>query len=346
MAVGGDAPVSVQSMTKTDTRDAQATIAQINQLAAAGADIVRLAVPDMAAAEALFEIRANTETPLVADIHFDHRLALRALEAGFDGLRINPGNIGWADKVRAVAEAAAKTNVPIRIGVNAGSLEKDLLDKYGPHSPQAMVQSALRQIATLEETGFDQVKVSLKASDVPTTIAAYRMMADRSDVPLHLGVTEAGPPLISAVKSSLGIGTLLMEGIGDTLRVSVTGDPVIEVHLGYAILRASGRQKRGVDLVSCPTCGRRRMDILDLAGQAEAAFSHVTTPLTVAVMGCEVNGPGEAKSADVGIAATKGGGILFRRGKVVKRDIPAQKMLSALIDEVESLLPGDDQRKE
>jgi (E)-4-hydroxy-3-methylbut-2-enyl-diphosphate synthase len=324
-------------MTKTDTRDVAATVAQIQALSGAGAEIVRLAVPDAEAAQALFAIRDQTDVPLVADIHFDHKLALTALTAGIDALRINPGNIGSSDKVRRLAEAAGAKNAPIRIGVNAGSLAKDLLAKYGRPTPEAMVESALGQIRLLDEVGFDQVKVSLKASDVPLTVAAYRLMAAESDVPLHLGVTEAGPPLTSAVKSALGIGALLLEGIGDTIRVSVTGDPLVEVQLGYAILRAAGVRKRGVDLVSCPTCGRRRQDVTPLAVRVEQMVANVTAPLTVAVMGCEVNGPGEARQADIGLAAARGGGVLFRQGKIVKRDLPAELMLDELMSEVRTL---------
>jgi len=342
VAVGGGAPVSVQSMTKTDTRDVAATTAQIEALTRAGAEIVRLAVPDAEAARALFAIRDATDAPLVADIHFDHKLALTALEAGIDGLRINPGNIGSADKVRRLAEAAGAQDAPIRIGVNAGSLEKELLAKYGRPTPEAMVESALGQLRLLGEVGFDQVKVSLKASDVPLTIAAYRLMARESDVPLHLGVTEAGPPLTSAVKSALGIGALLLEGIGDTIRVSVTGDPAIEVALGYAILRAAGVRRRGVDLVSCPTCGRCRQDLAPLAARVEALVADLTVPLTVAVMGCEVNGPGEARAADVGLAAARAGGVLFRKGRVVKRDVPAERLLDELMAEVKAL--GQDEK--
>ncbi|MBU1742249.1 MAG: flavodoxin-dependent (E)-4-hydroxy-3-methylbut-2-enyl-diphosphate synthase, partial [Proteobacteria bacterium] len=331
VAVGGGAQVSVQSMTKTDTRDVAATAVQIEALTRAGAEIIRLAVPDAEAARALFAIRDATDAPLVADIHFDHQLALTALEAGIDALRINPGNIGSADKVRRLAEAAGAKNAPLRIGVNAGSLEKDLLAKYGRPTPEAMVRSALGQLRLLDEVGFDQVKVSLKASDVPLTIAAYRLMAQESDVPLHLGVTEAGPPLTSAVKSALGIGALLLEGIGDTIRVSVTGDPVVEVALGYAILRAAGVRRRGVDLVSCPTCGRCRQDLAPLAARVESLVADMTAPLTVAVMGCEVNGPGEARAADVGLAAAKAGGVLFRQGRIIKRDVPAERLLDELM---------------
>ncbi len=341
VAVGGSAPISVQSMTKTDTRDVAATVAQIEALRRAGAEIIRLAVPDAEAAQALFAIRDATDVPLVADIHFDHKLALTALEAGIDGLRINPGNIGSADKVRRLAEAAGAKDVPIRIGVNAGSLEKELLAEHGRPTPEAMVKSALKQLRLLEEIGFDQVKVSLKASDVPLTVAAYRLMAAESDVPLHLGVTEAGPPLSSAVKSALGIGALLLEGIGDTIRVSVTGDPTIEVALGYAILRAAGVRRRGVDLVSCPTCGRCRQDLAPLAARVESLVAEVTAPLTVAVMGCEVNGPGEARAADVGLAAAKAGGVLFRQGKIVKRDLPADRLLDELMAEVKALSQGE-----
>lgn len=315
--IGGGAPVTVQSMTKTDTRDARATIEQIAGLADAGCEIIRLAVPDLAAAEALGEVKRHSRLPIVADIHFDYRLALEALRQGVDKLRINPGNIGSAERVAAVAAAARERGVPIRIGVNAGSLETDLLSM--PSRPEAMVTSALRQAAVLEDHGFTDIVISLKASDVPTTIAACRLMAERSDYPLHIGVTETGSEFNGLVRSALGIGTLLLDGIGDTLRVSLTADPVAEVRAGYEILRAAGRRQVGPELIGCPTCGRTRIDLRTLLGTVERALAGVRTPLKVAVMGCAVNGPGEAREADIGVAGGSGTGVIFRHGEILRR---------------------------
>ncbi len=334
--VGGDAPVSVQSMTNTDTRDVAATVTQINELAAAGCEIVRVAVPDERAADALPLIKKQIKIPLVADIHFDYRLALRALEGGIDGLRINPGNIGGREKVAAVVEAAKKRKVPIRIGVNAGSLEKELLQKYGAPSAPALVESALRQIRRLEELGFYEIKVSVKASDVPLMIAAYRLLAAKVDYPFHVGVTEAGTPRWGAVKSAVGIGALLAEGIGDTIRVSLTGNPVEEVRVGYAILKALGLRKRGIELISCPTCGRTEIDLIKIASEVEERLQDLTAPLKVAVMGCVVNGPGEARHADVGIAGGKGVGLLFRRGEIIRR-VPEEKLAEELVREARAM---------
>ncbi len=334
--VGGGAPVSVQSMTNTDTKDAATTAAQINQLARAGCEIARVAVPDREAADVLHLIKKQIEIPLVADIHFDYRLALTALEKGVDGLRINPGNIGKREKVSEVAAAAKERGVPIRIGVNAGSLEKDLLDRYGSPTAAALVESAMRHIQLLEELGFFDIKVSVKASNVSLMLEAYRMLAEKVNYPLHVGVTEAGTLRSGVIKSAVGIGALLAEGIGDTIRVSLTGHPLEEVRVGYEILKSLGLRTRGIDLVSCPTCARTRIDLIRIANEVEDRLRGITKPLKVAVMGCVVNGPGEAKEADVGIAGGKGVGLLFRRGQVV-RSIPEDELVEELVREAEKL---------
>jgi len=334
--VGGGAPISVQSMTKTDTRDSISTVDQIHMLEEAGCEIVRVAVPDEKAAKKLEEIKARISIPLIADIHFDHRLALMAIDAGVDGLRINPGNIGSQEKVARVAKKAYLRGVPIRIGVNAGSLEKDLLKKYGHPTPQALVESALRHIKLLEDQNFNLIKVSLKASDVLSTVTAYRLMASRVNYPLHLGITEAGPLIRGIVKSSVGIGILLAEGIGDTLRVSLTASPVEEVKVGYAILRALRLRNFGPDIISCPTCGRCEVDIEAIVKELESRLAAVKKPVTIAVMGCVVNGPGEAREADIGIAAGKNSGVLFKRGKPLGK-IAYENLLDRLIEEIETL---------
>jgi (E)-4-hydroxy-3-methylbut-2-enyl-diphosphate synthase len=331
--IGGDAPVSVQSMTKTDTRDVRRTVAQIRRLEKAGCEIIRVAVVDQEAARAIEEIKKKIHIPLIADIHFHHRLALEALKAGADGLRINPGNIGGKDRLKAIVLEAKGRNVPIRIGVNAGSLEKDLLMRFGGVTAEAMVESALRSIDWMEGLGFHLLKVSLKASDVPRTLEAYRLFSMKSDYPLHVGITEAGRGMGAIVKSSIGIGFLLAEGIGDTLRVSLTGDPVEEVRVGYEILRALRIRKKGVEIISCPTCGRCEVDISQIVSRVEKGIQRVTTPLTVAVMGCVVNGPGEAKEADVGIAGGKGSGVLFRKGKIVAK-VKEKDFVKVLLDEI------------
>jgi (E)-4-hydroxy-3-methylbut-2-enyl-diphosphate synthase len=317
--IGGDAPVPVQSMTKTDTRDIGKTVRQIRLLEEAGCEIIRVAVVDEEAARAITEIKKRIRIPLIADIHFHSHLALRAIESGADGLRINPGNIGGRDRLRSLVTAAKNRSVAIRIGVNSGSLEKDLLKQFGGTTPEAMVSSALRTIEWMEDLGFHLIKVSLKASDVLRMVEAYRLFSQRSDYPLHLGVTEAGKGSAAIVKSSIGIGLLLGEGIGDTLRVSLTGDPVEEVRVGYGILRALGIRKRGVEIVSCPTCGRCEIDLAPLVDKVQRRVKQISSPLTVAMMGCVVNGPGEAKEADIGIAGGKGVGVLFRKGKVVRK---------------------------
>lgn len=331
--VGGGAPCTVQSMCNTDTRDVDATLAQIERLAAVGCEIVRCAVPDMDAAEALGKITAQSSIPVIADIHFDYRLALTVLDGGIDGLRLNPGNIGEKWKVAEVVRAAAPRQVPIRIGVNAGSLEKELLEKYGHPTAEAMVESALGHIRILEDLGYDRIKVSLKASDVPKTVAAYRLLAAAADYPLHIGITEAGTIFSGTIKSSVGLGILLAEGIGDTLRVSLTGDPVDEVRVGYEILKCLGLRQHGINLVSCPTCGRCRINLISVAEEVERRLRDVKAPLTVAVMGCVVNGPGEAREADMGIAGGKGEGLLFRHGEIVRK-VPESQLADALVEEV------------
>lgn len=315
--VGDGAEISVQSMTNTDTRDFASTIRQIKRLEKAGCEIVRCGVPDMAAAKALAEIRAKTRIPLVADIHFDYRLALEAMNQGVDALRINPGNIGSSSKVRELVLAASERKIPIRIGVNAGSLEKNLLEKYGAPTPEAMVESALGHVAILEKENFHDIKISLKASDVARTVDSYTLLSRRVDYPLHVGVTEAGTLLPGAIKSALGIGLLLTRGIGDTIRVSLTAPPENEITAAYSILRSLGIRNRGVEIISCPTCSRTEIDLIGLAKKVEKAMSGITTPLKVAVMGCVVNGPGEAREADIGIAGGKGRGILFRKGEKI-----------------------------
>jgi len=335
--VGGGAPVTVQSMTTTRTADVDGTLAQVYALAGAGADIVRVTCNDAAAARALAEIVPRSPVPIVADIHFQHRLALAALEAGVAGLRLNPGNISRPEHIRAVAAAAAARRVPIRVGVNAGSLGKDLLDRYGGPSPEALVESALREVGLLEEAGLAAIKVSVKHSDVPTMVEAYRLLAERTDHPLHLGVTEAGPPPGGLIKSVAGIATLLLEGIGDTIRFSLTADPVEEAKAGRRLLEVLGlRERRGADLVACPSCGRAEVDVIAIAEEVERRLAAEGLPLQVAVMGCVVNGPGEARQADLGIAAGRGKGHLFVQGRVV-RVVPEEDMVEALLEEARRL---------
>lgn len=336
VAVGGGAPVTIQSMTNTKTDDVASTVRQIHQLEAAGCQIVRVAVPDMAAARAVGAIREQIHIPLVVDIHFDYKLALECVAAGCDKVRINPGNIGGEDRVKAVAGACRQKGVPIRIGVNGGSLEKSLLAKYGGVTPQAMVDSAFGHIALLHKFDFDDICVSLKSSDVRTTAAAYRLMSAQSDHPLHLGVTEAGTPKMGLLKSAAGIGGLLASGIGDTFRITLTADPVEEVYAARDLLKAIGLRREGPSLVACPTCGRTRIDLIDLANQVEERLRTVDKPITVAVMGCAVNGPGEASAADVGIAGGDGEGLLFCKGKIIKK-VPQDALLDALFELIESL---------
>lgn len=338
VTVGGLAPVSVQSMTNTDTRDVKATLRQIDALKEAGCEIVRLAVPDQEAAGALREICRRAPLPLVADIHFDYRLALAAIEAGVAGLRLNPGNIGGPERVRAVAKAAKERGIPIRIGVNAGSLEKSVREREGGVTPEGMVESALRQAALLEEEGHSAIVLSLKASDVPLTIRAYELAAERCDYPLHLGITEAGTPWRGTIRSAVGIGALLAQGIGDTIRVSLTGDPVEEVRVGYEILKALNLRQRGPVLISCPTCGRCQIDLIRLAEEVEKALAALELPLKIAVMGCAVNGPGEAADADFGLAGGRGGGLIFRQGQIVKK-VPEAELVAALLGEIKKAYP-------
>jgi len=330
--VGGGAPVSVQSMCNTRTQDPEATLRQMRELKAAGCDIIRVAVPDAEAAEALKTIMKSAPMPVVADIHFDHRLALMACDAGVDAVRINPGNIGAKERVGEVAKACAARKIPIRIGVNTGSVEKAMLQKYGGPTAEALVESAQREIDALRDFGFEDVALSVKASDAQKCIAAYRLAAERFDCPLHLGVTEAGTSYTGLVNSAVGIGTLLSEGIGDTIRVSLTAQPVEEVRAGIAILKAAGLRKGGVKLVSCPTCGRTRIDLIGLARAAEEKLAGMDRDITVAVMGCEVNGPGEAREADFGMAGGKGFGSLFIKGQVVRTRIPEAELLDALME--------------
>ena len=332
--IGGGAAVSVQSMCNTKTWDVEATVAQIKAMKAAGCDIVRIAVPDMAAARAISDIKEGVDMPLVADIHFDYRLALEAAARGIDKIRINPGNIGGEENVKAVADACRRRGIPIRIGVNAGSLEQRLLEKYGHPCPEAMVESAAGHAALLEKFGFYDICLSLKASSVPLTIAAYRMAAERFEYPLHLGVTETGTEWNGTIQSAVGIGTLLSEGIGNTMRVSLTADPVREVSTGIAILKAAGVRKGGVRFVSCPTCGRTEIDLISLANKVEGLVRGLDRDITVAVMGCVVNGPGEAREADYGIAGGKNKGILFKKGQVLGT-YPYDELCDALMQLIE-----------
>ena len=341
VAIGGGAPVAVQTMTSTDTRDVAATLAQIRSVAELGAEIVRLAVPDERAADCLREIAAESPVPLVADIHFDWRLALRALDSGLKGLRINPGNIGGADKVRRVAEAAGSRGAVIRVGVNAGSLEKEILAKHGGHpTAEAMVESALDKVRLLEETGFKDIKVSMKASGVMETLAAARRWAEVSDLPQHLGITEAGDAASGAVKSAVGLGLMLAEGLGDTIRVSLTAPPEREVEVAWEILRAVGLRSRGVEVISCPTCGRTEGPLMEMAAEVKKRLSHIRRPLTVAVMGCVVNGPGEAREADAGVALGRESGLIFVRGRPLAK-APHQALVDLLEAEVQKILAGD-----
>jgi (E)-4-hydroxy-3-methylbut-2-enyl-diphosphate synthase len=336
VAVGGGAPIVVQAMTKTDTRDVRATLAQVRRLERAGAEIIRLAVPDRAAAGTLREIRSRSRVPLIADIHFDHRLALASLEAGVDGLRINPGNIGSVGKVREVARAAGERGVPIRVGVNSGSLERDLLARFGGVTPEAMVESALRHVRILEGCGFSLIKISLKASDVLRTLEAYRLLARRVDYPFHAGITEAGRLFAGGIISAAGLALLLAEGLADTVRVSLTAPPEKEVFAAYEILRSLGLRERGANLVSCPTCGRTEVDLMAIAARVEKAVRGLRTPMTVAVMGCTVNGPGEAREADIGLACGRGTGIIFRKGRLVKK-VRGDAMVEEFLAEVRKL---------
>ena len=334
--IGGDAPITVQSMTNTDTRDVRSTVAQIKRLEEAGCDIIRVAVPDTEAAEAVGTIKKATGIPLVVDIHFDYRLALACMENGADKVRLNPGNIGGTDRVRKVVEMAGARGIPIRIGVNSGSVEKAILEKYGGITTEGMVESALNHARILEELDFYDIAFSIKASNVPMTLAAYRLMSEKSSYPLHIGVTEAGTIFRGTVKSSVGIGTLLAEGIGDTLRVSLTGDPVEEVKVGREILRSLGFEKGGVEFISCPTCGRCRIDLINTANIIEQKLAGCTKNIKIAIMGCAVNGPGEAREADIGIAGGDGEALLFRKGEIIRK-IPQDRLVEELLAEIDKL---------
>lgn len=334
--VGGGAPVTIQSMTNTKTEHIADTVAQIHKLTMAGCDIVRVAVPNREAASAIREIKTQISIPIVADIHFDYRLAVEAVQAGADKIRINPGNIGGADRVKAVVDACQERKIPIRIGVNGGSLDKKVLEKYGGVTPEALVDSAFSHIALLHEWRFDDICVSLKSSSVPTTMAAYRLMHERSDYPLHLGVTEAGTKHMGTIKSAVGIGGLLAMGIGDTFRVTLTADPVEEIYVAKEILQTTGLRREGPELISCPTCGRTNIDLFALTREVEERLQSVTRPITVAVMGCAVNGPGEASAADVGIAGGDGVGLLFCKGEIVKR-VPQDELVNALFGLIDTL---------
>jgi len=337
VTIGNGHPIAVQSMTKTDTRDVKSTIAQIRELESVGCEIIRLAVPDMEAAEALKPIKASANIPVVADIHFDYRLALKAIENGVDKLRINPGNIGDRGRIVSVVNAAKEREIPIRVGVNAGSLEKDLLEKYGRHSPEALVESAMRHIRILEEMDFSDIVVALKSSDVVTMLESYRLMAEKRDYPLHLGVTEAGTLFRGAIKSAIGIGVLLEQGIGDTIRVSLTAEPADEVFAAYEILKSLGLRKYGVEFISCPMCGRCEIDLLGIAKKIESYVKKIDIPLKIAVMGCVVNGPGEASDADIGLAGGKGMGLIFKKGKKYKK-VDESEMVDVFIDEIDKML--------
>jgi (E)-4-hydroxy-3-methylbut-2-enyl-diphosphate synthase len=335
--VGGGAPVTVQSMTKTDTRDVAATVAQIKSLEKAGCDIVRLAVPDMEAALALGKIKKQTKIPIVSDIHFDYKLALEAVRQGVDGMRINPGNIGAKYRIKAVVDAVRERGIPIRIGVNSGSLEKDILRKHGSPTPEALAESAMRHVSILEDLDFRDIKISVKSTDVRKMIAAYRLLAEKTEYPLHLGVTEAGTYEMGTIKSSVGIGTLLAEGIGDTIRVSLTGDPADEIDVGLKILRSLGLRRNGIELISCPGCGRLEIDLMKLVKDVEGRIAglELPRPVKIAILGCVVNGPGEASEADIGIAGGRGKGMLYKDGKLV-RSFKEGEIVDELVKELET----------
>ena len=336
VAVGGGAPVSIQSMCNTKTDDVAATVAQIHMLEEAGCEIIRVAIPDQAAAESVDKVKEQISIPLVADIHFNYRYALECAERGIDAIRINPGNIGAEENVRAVADACRKRNIPIRIGVNGGSLEKELRAKYGGITAKALVESAMGHVRLLNRFDFDDICISVKCSDVPLTMAAYRLLSERTGYPLHLGVTEAGTPSMGIIKSAMGIGGLLCLGIGDTIRVTLTADPVEEIYTAKKILRAAGLRKSGVNLIACPTCGRTRIDLIPIAEEVERRLANCDKDITVAVMGCAVNGPGEASAADIGIAGGNGEGLLFRKGQILYK-VPQEQLVDALMKEIAQL---------
>ncbi|HHU70277.1 MAG TPA: flavodoxin-dependent (E)-4-hydroxy-3-methylbut-2-enyl-diphosphate synthase [Thermoanaerobacterales bacterium] len=336
--VGGDSPISVQTMTNTDTSDIEKTVEQIHELENCGCDIIRVAIPDQKSARALFEIKNRVSIPIIADIHFDYKLAVTAIEYGkADGIRINPGNIGRPDKIEIIVNKAKKYGIPIRIGINSGSLEKDLLKKYGQPNAEALVESAIKHIKMFELLNFKNIKVSLKSSDVITTIKAYKMLSEKVDYPLHLGITEAGTKYSGIIKSAIGIGTLLYEGIGDTIRVSLTDHPKEEIKAGVEILRALGLKKKGVEIISCPTCGRCKIDLIGIANEIQKKTSTIDQSLKVAVMGCIVNGPGEAREADIGAAGGNGVGVIFKKGKIIKK-VKEDKIIEELMKEINQLL--------
>lgn len=336
VAVGGDAPISIQSMTNTKTKDVKKTVKQIKELEKAGCEIIRVAVPDMESAEQLARIKELISIPLIADIHFDYRLAIKAVEEGVDGLRINPGNIGDKARVQEVVKYASEAGIPIRIGVNSGSIEKEFLIKYGHPTAEAMVESALKHIRILEENNFFDIVVSLKATDIWRTIKAYRLLAKKVDYPFHIGITEAGTSWAGTIKSAIGIGGLLLDGLGDTIRVSLTGDPVEEVRVGWQILQSLQIRSRGPTVISCPTCGRTEINLADLAEKVERAVTGLDKQLTIAVMGCPVNGPGEAREADIGIAGGRKEGIIFRKGKLIKK-VKEDMLLETLMEEIKKI---------
>lgn len=334
--IGGDNPVAIQSMCNTDTRDVKATVNQIHELENAGCEIIRVAVPDMVAAKAVADIKKQIHIPLVVDIHFDYRLALECMKNGADKVRINPGNIGDRDRVKQVVEMAKEREIPIRIGVNGGSLERKLLQKYGGVTADALVESAMGHVAILDELNFNNVVVSIKISDVPKMLCAYRKFNEISDIPLHIGVTESGTLKGGTVKSAVGIGALLAEGIGDTMRVSLTANPVEEIYAAYDIQKVLGMRKTGAEIVSCPTCGRTQLDLISIANEVEKRAANIDKPIKIAVMGCAVNGPGEAREADIGIAGGKGEGLIFKKGEIIKK-VPQNNLVDELMKEIETL---------
>ena len=334
--IGGDNPVAIQSMCNTDTRDVKATVNQIHELENAGCEIIRVAVPDMVAAKAVADIKKQIHIPLVVDIHFDYRLALECMKNGADKVRINPGNIGDRDRVKQVVEMAKEREIPIRIGVNGGSLERELLQKYGGVTADALVESAMGHVAILDELNFNNVVESIKISDVPKMLCAYRKFNEISDIPLHIGVTESGTLKGGTVKSAVGIGALLAEGIGDTMRVSLTANPVEEIYAAYDIQKVLGMRKTGAEIVSCPTCGRTQLDLISIANEVEKRAANIDKPIKIAVMGCAVNGPGEAREADIGIAGGKGEGLIFKKGEIIKK-VPQDSLVDELMKEIETL---------
>lgn len=334
--IGGDNPVAIQSMCNTDTRDVKATVNQIHELENAGCEIIRVAVPDMVAAKAVADIKKQIHIPLVVDIHFDYRLALECMKNGADKVRINPGNIGDRDRVKQVVEMAKEREIPIRIGVNGGSLERELLQKYGGVTADALVESAMGHVAILDELNFNNVVVSIKISDVPKMLCAYRKFNEISDIPLHIGVTESGTLKGGTVKSAVGIGAFLAEGIGDTMRVSLTANPVEEIYAAYDIQKVLGMRKTGAEIVSCPTCGRTQLDLISIANEVEKRAANIDKPIKIAVMGCAVNGPGEAREADIGIAGGKGEGLIFKKGEIIKK-VPQDSLVDELMKEIETL---------